>query len=152
MVIINDNYLSLHCFNIQTGAVIRSIDLNPMNYEPDSARNYWSMEGNNLYFIGKEEANNQLVFYSLDLTKGKISWKKPLGNQTKIKIRLGGQYFFITQRDRLLIVNRKNGSEIKNIIIPYEFEISEILQDLVIINPINQTDAPGEYALALRWK
>jgi outer membrane protein assembly factor BamB len=152
MVIINDNFAALHCFNAKTGVVVRRIDLRSMHYVVDPDKNFWTVDKNIFYFLGKDETNTEEMIYALDLSRGRVSWKKALGKQEKVKIRLAGQYFFVTLQNKLLILNKKNGNELKNIEMPYEFEISEILKDIVIVCPIGQTVAPEEYAVALRWK
>jgi outer membrane protein assembly factor BamB len=152
LVTINENFTILHPFEAKTGSRIKNIDLTPYHIESDPTKKYWFQEGRFLYFLGRDELNTQVMLYALNLENGRISWKKPMGQTEKVKIKLAGQYFFLTMKDSLLIINKKNGNEVKNIEIPYEYEISEILKDLVIINPLESGLSPDEFALALRWK
>ena len=105
-----------------------------------------------IYFLGADSTLKNAAIYAIDLTNGKLLWQKQFVNNLELEFKSVAPYLFLTLPDRLIVLKNKNGDEIQNVTIPFDFEITEILQNKLVIIHSNPTDKDMEYAIAITWK
>lgn len=150
--VLNFKNTILISFKNKSGAQVYRTDLNSFQFGQSMDKKIWLQDKNEVFFLCKGTGSLSYALCAYNLQKNKLIWKKSLELKENIKVRIAGNVVFITKDENLVVLNRRNGSELKNIKINFPFELIDIVKDLAIISGTSNQSSTNEYAIAIRWK